>query len=86
MLVYTYHQIMPLSLPNSNNIVPNSVSLCSDNSVEHISGLFLNKTDAIQPIVEIPPKMLNTLQKLADNMNNNRTFYNTTIGMLNSLS
>ena len=68
---------MPLSHTNSNDIVANSVSLCAGDSDDNILELFLTKTDAIQQTVGIPPEPPDTLQKLADIINNVQTFYST---------
>ena len=54
---------MPVSSTDSIDIVANSVSVCDEDSVEHILEIFLKKTDAIQQIVGILLETLNTLQK-----------------------
>ena len=46
--------------------------------------IFLKKTDAIQQRVGIAPETMNTLQKLADTVNNDKTVLNTITGMLNN--
>ena len=68
---------MPVSLTNSIDIVANSVSLYDANQVKNILDLFLNKTDAITKNIGVPPETLNTIQKLAESINNDQTFYNT---------
>ena len=68
---------MPVSLTNSIDIVANSVSLYDANQVKNILDLFLKKTDAITQIIGVPPETLNTIQKLAESINNDQTFYNT---------
>ena len=68
---------MPVPLTNSKDIIANSVSLKDADTVEHIFDIFLNKTDAIQQIIGVPPETLNTIQKLAESINNDQTFYNT---------
>ena len=42
-------------------IISNSVSLCYEDSVDHILDLFLKSTDVIQQIVRIPPETLGHL-------------------------
>ena len=79
----TYHQIMPISLTNSNDIVANSVSLCEEDSVDNVVDLSLKKKDAIPQIVWNPPDTLNTLQKLADTINKDKTCYSTRFCLLN---
>ena len=64
------YYIIPVSLTNSREIVANSVSLCDEDSVDNILDLFLTKADAITQIVGIPPETLNTIQKLAESINN----------------
>ena len=68
---------MPVSLTNSIDIVANSVSFYDANQVKNILDLFLQKTDAITQIIGFPPETLNTIQKLAESINNDQTFYNT---------
>ena len=48
----------------------------------NILDIFMKKTDAIQQPVGIPPETLNTLQKLTDSINNDKTFYSTSTGLL----
>ena len=67
---------MPVSLTNIIDIVANSVSLCDADSADNILDIFLKKTDAIEQIIGIRPETLNTIQKLADSINNDKTFYN----------
>jgi hypothetical protein len=64
-------------LTNSVYIVANSVSLYEPDTVKNILALFLKKTDAITQIRGVPPETLNTIQKLAESINNDQTFYNT---------
>ena len=66
---------MPVSLSNSIDIVANSVSLIGEDSFDNILDLFLKKTDAIQQIIGVPPETLNTIQKLAESINNDGTFF-----------
>ena len=72
---------MPVSLTNSNDIIANSVSLVDKRKVINILDLFL-KNEALEEIVGLPPATLNTLQKLADSINNDGTFYNTITNQL----
>ena len=74
---------MSVSLTNSIDIVANSVSLYDANQVKNILDLFLKKTDAIAQIIGVPPENLNTIQKLAESINNDQTFYNTISNKLN---
>ena len=66
---------MPVSLSNSIDIVANSVSLIGEDSFDNILDLFLKKTDAIQQIIGVPPETLNTIQKLAESINNDGSFF-----------
>ena len=69
---------MHVSLTNSIDIVANSDSLIDEESFDNILDLFLKKTDAIQQIIGVPPETLNTIQKLAESINNDGSFfYNT---------
>ena len=65
---------MPASSTNSIDIVANSVSLCDEDSVDNIFDNFLKKPDTITQIICSPPDTLNTIQKLAESINNVRTF------------
>ena len=76
---------MPVRLTNNVDIDTNSVSLCDEDSVANILDPFPKKTNAIHHPVGIPPETLNTLQKLADNINNDQIFYNTIAGMLKKM-
>ena len=66
---------MPVSL--DKDIVANSVSLFESDTVKNSLDPFLKKTDAITQIIGVPPETLNTIQKLAQSINNTQTFYNT---------
>ena len=68
---------MPVTLTNSIDIVANSVSLNDSDIVKHILDIFLKKTDAITQIIGVPRETLNTIQKVADSINNDQTVYNT---------
>ena len=83
-VVFNDKAIMPVSLTNSIDIVANSVSICDEDSVDDIFYLFLQKTDAIQQIVGLPPETLNTLHKIAEHINNDGTSYNTLTSQLNT--
>ena len=48
--------------------------------VYHILDILLKKADAIQQIVGIPPETLNTIEKLAESINNGGSFNNTVTG------
>ena len=61
---------MPVSLSNSIDIIANSVSIVQDNRL-------VNILDLISQITGLAPATLNTLQKLAESMNNDNRFYNT---------
>ena len=61
---------MPVSLTNSIDIVANSVSVVQNNKI-------VNRLDIVSQITGLAPETLNTLQKLAESINNDNTFYNT---------
>ena len=61
---------MPVSLSNSIDIIANYVSIVQDYRV-------VNILDLISQITGLAPETLNTLQKLAESINNDNTFYNT---------
>ena len=46
---------MQVSLPNSTDIIANSVSCYDADTVSNIFDFFLKKTDAIQQIIGVPP-------------------------------
>ena len=60
------------NLANSIDIIANSVLLCDEDSVDNILDIFLKKTDSVHQTVGIPPETLNTLQKLAEIINNDK--------------
>ena len=74
---------MPESLTNNMDIVANSASLYESDTVKNILDLFLKKTDAITQIIGVPPETLNTIQKLAESINNGQTVYNAMNNKLN---
>ena len=61
---------MPVSLPKSIDIIANSVSVVQNNTT-------VNILDIISQITGLAPETLNTLQELAQSINNDNTFYNT---------
>ena len=61
---------MPVSLTNSIDIIANSVSVIQNNKIVHI-------LDIVSQITGLAPQTLNTLQELAESINNDNTFYNT---------
>ena len=75
---------MHVSLTNSIDIIAESVSLNDSDTVKHILDTFLKNTDAITQIIGVPLENLNTIQKLADSINNDHTFYNTINNRLNT--
>ena len=66
---------MPVSLTHSVDIIASSVSLYDADTVSYILDIFMQKTDAIAQIIGVPPETLNTIQKLADSINNDQTFF-----------
>ena len=77
---------MPISLSNSKDIVANSLSLIEESKVIDVKELFLSKLDAINNIVGLPPETLDTIQKLANSINNDSNFYSTLVAALNEKS
>ena len=75
----TINIYIPVSSTTSVDIIANSVSLCGENSADYLLGICLKKADAIQQIIGVPPETLNTIQTLAESINNNGTFNNTII-------
>ncbi len=73
---------MPVNLTNSTDLIANSISLVDGNQLVDVKDLFLSKLDALQDIVGLPPETLNTLQKLADSINNDSNFYDTLVAEL----
>ena len=68
------YYVMPVSLTNSIDIVANSVSLYVADTVSNSLDIFLHITDAITQIIGVPLETLNTIQKLADSINNDHKF------------
>ena len=68
---------MPVSLTNNIDIIANSISIYDSHTIKHILDIFLKQADAITQIIGVPLETLNTIQKLADSINNDQTFYNT---------
>ena len=58
---------MPVSLTNSIDIIANSVSVVQNNKI-------VNILDIISQITGLAPETLNTLQELAQSINNDNTF------------
>ena len=61
---------MPVSLTNIIDIIANSDSVIQNNKI-------VNILDISFQITGLAPETLNTLQKLAESINNDSTFYNT---------
>jgi hypothetical protein len=68
--------VKQLSLTNSEDIVCHSVHIINGDDLQDIFDVFLLKTEA-GDIVEIPPDTLNTLQEIADAINNDPNFFQT---------
>ena len=64
-----------LSLTNSRDIKCNNIYLNYNNDIKNILEIFSFKSD-ISDITGLPPATLNTLQELANAMNNNPDFFN----------
>ena len=58
---------MSVSLTNSKDLVPNSISVIDENRVIDLKELFLSKLDATNSIVGLPVATLDSLQKLVSN-------------------
>ena len=69
-LVSNVYYIMPVSLTNSIDIIANSVSVVQNYVIANILGI-------IYQITGLTPETLDTLQKLAESINNDNTFYST---------
>ena len=65
-----------LSLTNSKDIVCNSFSLISGNSLFNVVDLFLTKSEGANK-VGIAPETLNTIQEVANALNNDPAFFAT---------
>ena len=61
---------MPVSLTNGKDIIANSVSVVQNDKISNI--LYISSQ-----ITGLAPETLNTLQKLAESINNDNTFYST---------
>ena len=57
--------------------------MCDADSVDNILDIFPKKTDAIAQMIGVPLETLNTIQKLAESINNDGAFYNTINNRLN---
>ena len=62
-----------LSMNNSKDIIANSIRLVNKNEMKDINDILLSKSDAAA-IVGIAPDTLNTLQEIAESINNDNTF------------
>ena len=61
------YYIMPVSLTNSIDIIANSVSVVQNNKIVNVLAI-------ISQITGLAPETLNTLQELAQSINNDNTF------------
>ena len=71
-----------LSLTNSRDIKCNTIFLNYNNDIKNILDIFSLKSD-ISSITGLPPETLNTLQELANALNNNPDFFNYVNNQLN---
>ena len=62
-----------LSMNNSKDLICNSIRLVNKNEMKDINDIFLSKNDAAA-IVGIAPDTLNTLQEIAESINNDNNF------------
>ena len=64
-----------LSLTNTRNVTANNIYVNYDGNIINILDLLAFKNE-ITNITGLPPSTLNTLQKLAESLNNNPDFFN----------
>ena len=71
-----------LRLNNSNDIIANSIQLIDGNELNNIFDVFLKKTEEAD-IVGIAPDTLNTLQEIANSIDNDPDFFKTIDNKIN---
>ena len=71
-----------VNINNTESIIADSIFLIDSNDLIDIRSLFLYRTEA-SDIVGIPPDTLNTLQEIADAINNDPNFFQTINNELN---
>ena len=71
-----------LSMNNSKDFICNSLHLVTKNDMKNINDIFLLKNDAAV-LVGIAPETLNTLQEIAQSINNDNNFFQTIDNQLN---
>ena len=72
-----------VSLTNSIDIIANSVRIINGNIIEHISDIFLSKTEALTGIVGLPVSTLDTLEKIGAAIHDDPDFVNSITNDLN---
>ena len=65
-----------INVNNTERIIADSIFLIDNDNLTDIRSLFLYRTEAAN-IVGIPPDTLNTLQEIADAINNDPNFFQT---------
>ena len=64
---------MPVSLTNNIDNIANFVFQKIADTVIKILDICLKRTDSIEQIIGVLPETLSTIQKLADNINNDKS-------------
>ena len=82
LLIHLFSTFDGLSLTNSRDIKCNTIFLNYNNDIKNILDIFSLKSD-ISSITGLPPETLNTLQELANALNNNPDFFNYINNQLN---
>ena len=73
---------MSVKLTNSNDIIANSIAVLTENDYIDIMNIIQNVNNLIAQVVGRPPSTLNTLQKIASSINNDRFVYQTLVGLI----
>ena len=71
-----------LSMNNSNDLICNSIHIVNKNEKKDINEIILSKNDA-EASVGIAPDTLNTLQEIAESINNDNNFFQTIDNKIN---
>ena len=74
---------MSVSLTTSNDLMTNSISVIDKTKLIGLKELCLAKLDAINTIVGLPVATLDSLQKLAESINSDANFLNTSMAAIN---
>ena len=64
-----------ISMNNSKDWICNSIHLVNKSQMKYMNAIFLTKDEA-SDIVGIAPDTLNTIQEIAESINNDNTFAN----------